>query len=496
MKKIIFTLAVLAFVLVGCRQEIKEGAKAHISFELSSEGEFTEPVPLSKASDDIQMDVNEFSLSIINRENGQTVLSWPKYSEVPPVVSMDPGSYTVKALSPGDKDVAWSQPIYEGTSDVTISAGAVENISLVCTISNMKVSVRCTEKFLSEMSDYSVTVSSSYGALIYTPEIISNGTSGYFKVAPLALDVKATRKTGGAVNHHVEITTVAAKDHHVFTLDASETGYANLGDGLSIDYTVNNREEDILIDGLEENPVDDEYAAPELSASSVADGTSDVPLSTSSIELTYSENVQLVSGKDITLNGEVCTASVNGSAVTVTLPALAASTTYTLSVPEGAVANAADSSKTAAAASISFTTAAEEVVEPGSTIEITATAGIDAPVTYSKESLPETFTLSVNATAGIEKYVVNIKTAGLQGLLDMMEMPYTVDLANMNAEEQNFWGALFSITSEDVKGKQDVAFEIAGFLEAMPAEENILEVVITDAGGASKSATLTIIMTE
>lgn len=495
MKRIILSLAVLASVIAGCRNEVKEGPKAHITFELSSEGEFVEPEPLAKASDDIQMDVNEFSLSIVNKENGQTVLSWPKYSEVPPVVSMDPGSYTVKAVSPGNKDVAWSQPIYEGATDVTISPGAVENISLICTISNMKVSVRCTEKFLSEMSDYSVTVSSSYGALIYTPEIISNGTSGYFKVAPLALDVKAVRKTGGTVNHHVEITSVAAKDHHVFTLDASETGYANLGEGLSIDYTVNNREEDILIDGLEENPVDDEYAVPELSGSSVTDGAVDVPLATAAVELTYSENVQLVSGKNVTLNGEICTASVSGSIVTVTLPELAASTSYTLSIPEGAVANAADNSKTAAAASITFTTA-EEVVDPGSSIEITATAGIDAPVTYNKTSLPETFTLSVNATAGIEKYVVNIKTPGLQGLLDMMTMPYTVDLANMNEDEQAFWGALFSITSDDVKGKKDVAFEISEFLAAMPAEENVMEIVITDAGGASKTATLTIIMTE
>ena len=135
-------------------------------------------------------------------------------------------------------------------------------------------------------------------------------------------------------------------------------------------------------------------------------------------------------------------------------------------------------------------------MDPGSSIEITATAGIDAPVTYNKTSLPETFTLSVNATAGIEKYVVNIKTPGLQGLLDMMKMPYTVDLANMNEDEQAFWGALFSITSDDVKGKKDVAFEISEFLAAMPAEENVMEIVITDAGGASKTATLTIIMTE
>ena len=145
---------------------------------------------------------------------------------------------------------------------------------------------------------------------------------------------------------------------------------------------------------------------------------------------------------------------------------------------------------------LSFTTGAAESGEPEEpAITISATAGIDEPVTYSKSALPSEFNLTVAAPAGIEKYVVNVKSAGLQGLLDMMQKSYSVDLANMNTDEEGFWGDLFGITSADVNGKTDVVFQIAAFLMAMPEEENELEVVITDKEGNTITKNLTIIMT-
>lgn len=299
------------------------------------------------------------------------------------------------------------------------------------------------------------------------------------------------------VIHTYHIESGAAQDHHVITLDASETGYADLGSGITVDYTVNERNEDILIDGLEENPVQDK---PVLSSSTVADGAEDVPVDTKTIGLSYSTNVKLAEGAAITLGESACEASVSGNVVTVTLPALAEGTQYTLSVPAGAVMCDGNEELVADALALTFTTASAgqepEPEEPEtSAITITATAGIDEPVTYSKSALPGEFNLTVTAPAGIEKYVVNVNSAGLQELLDMMKMSYSVDLANMSAAEEGFWGKLFGITSADVKGKTELVFQIAAFLMAMPEEKNELEVVITDKEGNTETKTLTIIMT-
>ena len=509
MKRTIVTSIILAAAVVftGCNHnELKpgSGAQGELSLQIVPKGDFT-PLPETKATDDVQVDVSTFSLSV--NSGDKTVLSWDKFSDVPSVIGLDPGTYTIVAKSPGNKAVEWLQPKYQGSQEVTVVPGEVENIVLTCILTNMKVTILTTEKFRNEMEDYTVTVNSDNGDgfLNFTKAIIEEGRSGYFDPSPLTIDLNATRKQKEGVAmadinviHTYHIESGAAQDHHVITLDASETGYADLGSGITVDYTVNERNEDILIDGLEENPVQDK---PVLSSSTVADGAEDVPVDTKTIGLSYSTNVKLAEGAAITLGESACEASVSGNLVTVTLPALTEGTQYTLNVPAGAVMCDGNEELVADALALTFTTASAgqepEPEEPEtSAITITATAGIDEPVTYSKSALPGEFNLTVTAPAGIEKYVVNVNSAGLQGLLDKMKMSYSVDLANMSAAEEGFWGELFGITSADVKGKTELVFQIAAFLMAMPEEKNELEVVITDKEGNEFSKTLTIIMTK
>lgn len=508
MKRTIVTSIILAAAVVftGCNHnELKpgSGAQGELSLQIVPKGDFT-PLPETKATDDVQVDVSTFSLSV--NSGDKTVLSWDKFSDVPSVIGLDPGTYTIVAKSPGNKAVEWLQPKYQGSQEVTVVPGEVENIVLTCILTNMKVTILTTEKFRNEMEDYTVTVNSDNGDgfLNFTKAIIEEGRSGYFDPSPLTIDLNATRKQKEGVAmadinviHTYHIESGAAQDHHVITLDASETGYADLGSGITVDYTVNERNEDILIDGLEENPVQDK---PVLSSSTVADGAEDVPVDTKTIGLSYSTNVKLAEGAAITLGESACEASVSGNLVTVTLPALTEGTQYTLNVPAGAVMCDGNEELVADALALTFTTASAgqepEPEEPEtSAITITATAGIDEPVTYSKSALPGEFNLTVTAPAGIEKYVVNVNSAGLQELLDMMKMSYSVDLANMSAAEEGFWGKLFGITSADVKGKTELVFQIAAFLMAMPEEKNELEVVITDKEGNTETKTLTIIMT-
>lgn len=509
MKRTIVTSIILAAAVVftGCNHnELKPGSgdQGELSLQIVPKGDFT-PLPETKATDDVQVDVSTFSLSV--NSGDKTVLSWDKFSDVPSVIGLDPGTYTIVAKSPGNKAVEWLQPKYQGSQEVTVVPGEVENIVLTCILTNMKVTILTTEKFRNEMEDYTVTVNSDNGDgfLNFTKAIIEEGRSGYFDPSPLTIDLNATRKQKEGVAmadinviHTYHIESGAAQDHHVITLDASETGYANLGSGITVDYTVNERNEDILIDGLEENPVQDK---PVLSSSTVADGAEDVPVDTKTIGLSYSTNVKLAEGAAITLGEEVCVASASGNVVTVTLPALTEGTQYTLNVPAGAVMCDGNEELVADALALTFTTASAgqepEPEEPEtSAITITATAGIDEPVTYSKSALPGEFNLTVTAPTGIEKYVVNVNSAGLQELLDTMKMSYSVDLANMSAAEEGFWGELFGITSADVKGKTELVFQIAAFLMAMPEEKNELEVVITDKEGNEFSKTLTIIMTK
>lgn len=510
MKRIFFTSIILtALVLTGCKRENigYNGNNGEVSFNLVSEGEFT-PVPSqgikSEADLNNNNDVNEFSIAIVKISSGETVNFWDRFADVPTVVSLEPAEYRVDAKSPGSKPVAWAQPKYAGSQTVTVTSGQTQSISIICKITNMMVTVRCTEAFLGEMNDdFTITVSSKDGLLVWEKAAVIAENSGFFDVAPLEINIKGTRKTGGSVNHYASIENVAAQDHHVLTVDAGETGYMDFTDGITIDYSVNGREEEINIGGLDEDPVDDGNTAPVVSSSSISEGAADVPVTTASVNVTYSASIALASGTSITLNGQACNASASGKVLTVSLPALTAETSYRLVVPAGAVTRAGSPDVAAEQFVLNFTTAADSEEPDEPSIIITATAGIDEPVTYSKAALPSEFNLTVEAPAGIENFIVDVKSAGLRALIDMVlstvpeEERYSVDLANMDDVKLGFWGSLFGITSNsDVNGQTSKTFSIAAFLAAMPAETNVMDITINDKDGNSLSRTLTIIMTE
>lgn len=513
MKRTIIIFSCLASIFVsGCKKEIKTDGMAQLILTLSSEGEFADAGALASANSfmpDVKtkaeagVDINEFSLRIYDASGESQVLGWDRFSDVPSVIALDPGSYIVKAKSPGEKKVAWSQPIYAGSQNVAVEAGKTQNISLVCTIANMKVTVRCTEKFLSEMNpDFVVSVSSKDGVIDFNSEVIAEGRAAYFDVAPLTLDVRATRKTGAEVNHHVEITDVAPKDHHVFTIDASETGYVDLGtNGISIDYSVNGKEQDITIDGIEENPVDEEPVVPILNSTSIADGSQDVALGTQSVDFVYSVPVKLSDNAVVTVNETPVTASVSGTKVIVPLGTLAASTLYSVNVTAGAVLNNADGTP-AEAASLTFTTAAEQ---PAESIIIEC-PGVESPAEYKASELPQgasvEFTLRAKVDNGIDKFILSVESEALKGLVSGVEQNENVDLANMSESEIAFWGTLFGITdpSTQVKGVTDYSLSVGKFIPLINqfagVGKHVMSVEIHDAAGNVKKVTITIIITE
>ena len=59
-----------------------------------------------------------------------------------------PGSYTIEAGSAAAADAAWDQPVYYGTQQFDVKAGDVLSLSVTCSLSNMKVTVTCTDKLL------------------------------------------------------------------------------------------------------------------------------------------------------------------------------------------------------------------------------------------------------------------------------------------------------------------------------------------------------------
>lgn len=267
MKKLLFILPLLAVFFASCEKEIwnSDGdvpgvvtEKGKVTLSLKTEGEFT---VVTKSEDAVS--VNDLRVRIWKGE--EVVKEYAKYSEAPNVIEIEPGAYVLEAGTTGDKEAAWAQPIYNGKQNFTVEAGKVTSAAVVCKLTNMKVTIKCTENFINELNeDFIIVVSNGNqdGFLEYTKSIVEAGTSGYFKVGTgkLTVHVKATRKLNGAeINHYIELASCNAQDHHVLTFDVQEVGEIEFGsDGIKVDYSVNNKEEDIVIPGEDETPIEGE----------------------------------------------------------------------------------------------------------------------------------------------------------------------------------------------------------------------------------------------
>lgn len=257
MKKILFAMSAAAVMFAGCKKtEIttSEAGLGSVSFSISSDNsEYVTKAELP------QVDVNTFKVKITGKDNGYSE-EWASVSEMPGVLELVSGNYTVTATSPDAKPVAWDQPVYGGSQDFTVMVGKVSNVNLKCSITNMMVTINPTDDFLNELTGWNVTVTSEDGHLTWNRTEYDEGKAAFFDVAPLNVLVKGERFDGTEViQQTLIIDEVAAKDHHIINLDAKVTGSIEGGGlHLTVDNTVNDRNENINIPGLEEIPVEDE----------------------------------------------------------------------------------------------------------------------------------------------------------------------------------------------------------------------------------------------
>ena len=255
MKKFLLLFASLVLLATSCSKEERGGIVGNdtgkVQLSLSSEGAFK--------SDDNVVNVGDFKVEIKNT-SGAVVSSFEKYSEMPSMVELDAGSYTIEAGNVTSKEAAFSSPEYFKSSSFDVEVGKTSKVSLVCTLSNVKLTVQCAESFFNEFGDnFSITATNGKGNLEFTKSIIDGGTSGYFKVSESGLTIYMVgyRKVDQSeVTYTYEIPEIKAQDHHIVKFNAVATGGAEIGQGaISVDYTVVDRDHEIIIPGEGETPV-------------------------------------------------------------------------------------------------------------------------------------------------------------------------------------------------------------------------------------------------
>lgn len=254
MKKIVLTiLAAAAILTTGCNEKVIESrGEGSVSFELAYDGSDY----VTKAAGDA-VSTDDFIITIERPADGWKKV-YDRYADMPQTIDLGSGVYTLTATSPGAEPAAFDQPIYGGSKEFTVVAGQTTAVQLTCTLQNMKVTLKPTENFLAELSAFAVTVSNGDGTLVWRTEDLKSDDikAGYFTVAPLHVHVDGRRSQDGSeASYDGDITSVAARDHHIITLDAQVTG--SVGSiTINVNVETNDKNQNIEVPGFDEIPVD------------------------------------------------------------------------------------------------------------------------------------------------------------------------------------------------------------------------------------------------
>ena len=161
MKKIIYTVILAAAVLTGCKKVTPE-LPTGLQLKVTTDDTFVDKIVKSGAS----ADINTFSVEIVKKD-GKFSNTW-LYGELPSLVELSVGEYTVTVKSPESVKVNWESPVYGGSMDFAILDGVVTPLDVVCTLQNMKNSVYCSENLIRSLSTFEVKVANADGFLVWS----------------------------------------------------------------------------------------------------------------------------------------------------------------------------------------------------------------------------------------------------------------------------------------------------------------------------------------
>ncbi|MDE7426874.1 MAG: DUF4493 domain-containing protein [Muribaculaceae bacterium] len=163
-------------------------------------------------------DVSDFIVTITNQSGA--VVSRQRYAELPEILTLPVGKYTVNVVSHDVQKAEWEKPYFKGSQSFEITDGKITTVDpVVCKFSSLKVSIKYSEDLLALMAeDAKVTViANDNGMLEYGK---TETRAGYFEVVDGSTTLVATF-SGRVKDTDVELrkvySDIAAGQHRIIT---------------------------------------------------------------------------------------------------------------------------------------------------------------------------------------------------------------------------------------------------------------------------------------
>lgn len=155
-------------------------------------------------------------------------------------IKLKVGAYTIKAYSYGfdGKQSAMAAPYYYGSKQITIEAGKELNETVICSLANVKMSVKVSDDIKANFNSFSVSVNpKTAGAcdpltfnIDLTQEAITD--TAYFPATELVVNYSATNKKNQTNSAKRELTGVEGNDHYILNFTLAES--VDVNDPVSV----------------------------------------------------------------------------------------------------------------------------------------------------------------------------------------------------------------------------------------------------------------------
>lgn len=249
-------ILILLLFFISCQKESDMSEKGYLKLNLSQDKELivvgtkAEPEPIYKVS--------------VLDAKGAKVASYDNHNDlVDNPLELKAGRYTVIASTGEDGGyAAFEKPVYQGSDEIEVVAGRTSVAEVVCTLSQVKVTVKCSEQVTDAFSKVIVTVTNhtdfTDGSrnLIYSSEngIAEDGTigkEGYFQcTGSLKYSIYLINKNNEISNGDVfgAFSNVKAKEHYILnlTLGGNDEGGA-IVPGIGVDDSTNDQEYNVVV---------------------------------------------------------------------------------------------------------------------------------------------------------------------------------------------------------------------------------------------------------
>lgn len=158
-------------------------------------------------ADSKAIDTKDYIVQIYSTKNNLLVKEFPKYSEMPEIITLEVGSYRIDALSHQVQPAEWEKPFYKGSQTFDIKKDQVTTISAIeCTLQSIRVTVELSKDLKALVNgDESVTVTIGAGKLDFNKDDIANGRMGYFKAAEVS-NILIAKFQGTVDGERIEMT--------------------------------------------------------------------------------------------------------------------------------------------------------------------------------------------------------------------------------------------------------------------------------------------------